>query len=176
MPTPSDGMAMFYGVVSHGAIIVGILLQFFVTIRVALAAPNEIQRILRVTAFTTGLLVFFGARSLGLSLGNMMLLGITQYSPLMFGFFCLIMPSALGCLLAWYFIRCLKRSSEMAIKIMIMIGVFMVLQFGDIYLQAANIGGVSLNKDLVPNLAFTIAIGLYVTLKHEHKEFRASDA
>jgi len=161
---------IFFGLLSHAMIILGVIAQFYVIWHVICTANNQIEKIVRTTAFTTGLLIFFGAKALEISLSDLILLGITNYSPFRFGFCGIIIPSFLGYILAWYFVKQIKRSTEQAIRIMILIGVFTVLQFSDIYLKATGISGLPLTKSLIPNLVFTIAIGLYVTLKYEIKE------
>lgn len=161
-------MDTFFGLLSHATIILGVVAQFYIICLAISRADNSLERIVRTTALTTGLLIFFGAKALDMSLSDLLLLGITQYSPVKFGFYGIVVPSFLGYFLAWYFIRQIKKSTDLTTRIMILTGVFTVLQFSEVYLKAMGIGGIPLNKSVVPNLVFTISIGLYVTLKYEH--------
>ena len=105
-------------------------------------------------------------------------LSITRYSPFTFGFFSLrhaLRVRLLACLVFHPLPQAQQRDGDQDHDSNRRVYYFR--QFGDIYLQAASIGGASLNKALVPNLAFTIAIGLYITLKsYEHKDFGVSKA
>lgn len=48
---------------------------------------------------------------------------------------------------------------------MTLIGTFTAVQFGEVYLKGI---GLPVNKAMLPNLTFTIAVGLYVILRYEH--------
>lgn len=163
-------MDYFFGLLSHLMIILGVVAQFYSIFYVIKHTEDSTEKIVRITAFTTGLLIFFGSKALNFSLSDLILLGIKEYNPMRFGFFGVFIPSSLGYILAWYFIRQMKNSASQALRIMILIGVFTILQFSDIYLKVININGIPLNRTMIPNLTFTIAIGLYVTLKYEIKK------
>ena len=164
-------METFFGVVMHLVVITGIAGQFWVIIRIVRAAVDDIDLALRATAVATGFLIFFGARALDIPITDLMLPPATVTSPVNLGIFSILLPSCAGWLLAFYFTRRLRSGDKggVALRIMLLVGALTVFQFGEAYLAAIKIGGVSVNKAMLPNLSFNIAIGLYATLKYRHK-------
>jgi hypothetical protein len=82
-----------------------------------------------------------------------------------------VTPSLIGIMLSWYFVNALGRSSNIVIRVMILIGTFSIIQFADIYVRVIS-GSAQLkpDKSLVPNLAFIISIMLYAILRYDPEE------
>lgn len=146
------------------------VMKFLLFAWAIISAENAIERILRSSALSTGLLIFFGARAAGLSLAEFMVSAIIFVKPITFGLVAIVAPACLGIFIAWYVIRSLRKSTDRAIRIMILVGVFTIVQFGDVYIKALSIEGFQLDKAFVPNMAFTVAISLYAILRYEHRK------
>ena len=161
-------MEIFFAVLTHGLIICGLLLQLYFMIQMVLIARVHIERILRASAFGTGLLILFGAKSLGLSISELTMSGAALSHPITFGIFGVITPSAIGVMLAWYFVNSIKKSSNIAIRVMILVGTFSLMIFADAYLGAVSTSGdFKPDKSLAPNLAFIISVMLYTILRYD---------
>jgi len=78
-----------------------------------------------------------------------------------------LFPSIAGVFVAWYFVNSIKRSTNVAIRIMIMTGALSIVQFADIYAKAIGAVGFSVDRALLPNLVFAIAIIIYIVLKYD---------
>jgi hypothetical protein len=142
----------------------GLLTQVTVMFFIIVKAPTAFEKIVRASSFSVALLIYFGAKSFGLSLTDIIIQGITNYN-LSFAMYAVLFPSSLGIFLGWYFARSLKRSSNIAIRVLILVGVFSVIQFTDIYLKAFGLIGLIVDKTLTPNLIFTISVSLYIILR-----------
>jgi len=158
----------FFGIVTNAFIVAALLVYLYFMFQLVLTANLKVERILRATSLATGLLIFFGARSLNISIAELMVSSATLTNPVAFGFFGVIMPAMMGTFLAWYFVGTIKRSSNIVIRSMILIGTFTVFQFIDVYLRALSIkGDTPVDKALVPNLCFIIAVALYTILRYD---------
>lgn len=158
----------FFGIVTNAFIVVALLVYLYFMFQLVLTANLKVERILRATSLATGLLIFFGARSLNISIAELMVSSATLTNPVAFGFFGVIMPAMMGTFLAWYFVGTIKRSSNIVIRSMILIGTFTVFQFIDVYLRALSMkGDAPVDKALVPNLCFIIAVALYTILRYD---------
>lgn len=145
-------------------------MKLFIMLSIIRSAPSDAEKILRASSFTTGLLIFFGAEALGVPISLIIINSLTISHPFTFGLINVILPSSLGILVSWYFIRTLKRSSNIATRIMILVGTFTIFLFGNVYFQALRLEGFSFQKSLLPNLSFTIAIPLYAITKYDPEE------
>jgi GYF domain 2 len=163
-----QSMEIFFGILTHCLIVAGLLTQLYFMIQMILIARVHVERILRASAFSTGLLIFFGAKSLGVSIAELTASAASLSHPLTFGFFGILTPSAIGVMLSWYFVNSLNRSSNIVIRAMILVGTFSIIQFADVYLRAVSDSTqLKPDKSLVPNLAFIISIMLYAILRYD---------
>lgn len=162
-------METFFAYLTHILIIFAFVMKFILFTWAIFSAGSGIERILRSSALSTGLLIFFGARAAGLSLAEFMVSAIILVKPITFGLAAIVAPSCLGIFISWYVIRSLRKNTNKAIRIMILVGVFTIVQFGDIYVKALSIEGFQLDKAFVPNMCFTVALSLYAILRYEHR-------
>lgn len=171
----------FFAVLLHAVIVLGLGVYFLVIFKAILVTGGEVERLIRGTAFASGLLVFFASKIMGISIADFLVDAVRYYNPFFFVPIAGLLPAGLGTLLAWYCIRSLNRSTNVAIRLMIVIGALSLIQFGDVYVKATRAEGLALDRAFVPNLAFTLAISLYVILRYDpgvddsHKAVRESE-
>jgi len=158
----------FLGVLPHVVIVIGLLGKLAVMIGAVLASDEFTEAVIRASAFTSGLLLHYGAQALGISITGAVLEAVRLYAPIRFGLVAVVVPSAIGVFLAWYTIRCLERSKNVATRVMILVGVWSIVQFADIYFKAiGTLTGVARHKALAPNLMFTLSISLYAIFRYD---------
>ena len=163
-------METFFEILTNVIIIGGLILKVITIASVIFRAHEPVERIIRSSAFSSAILIFFGARAFGISISEMIIRAVMVYKPFAFGLVGVIFPSIIGIAVAWYFINSIKRSANVALRIMILVGTFAVIQFADVYFTAIKEVGFIIDKALVPNLAFTLSISLFVILKYDPKK------
>ena len=157
-------MQTFFAILTHFLIVSGLITLLSVMFIIIFNAPTAFEKIVRASSFSIALLIYFGAKAFGISITELIIQGITNYS-LSFAFYGVLFPSSLGIFLGWYFARSMQKNKNIAIRILILIGVFSIIQFTDIYLIAYDLTGLKVDKNLTPNLIFIISIGLYIILR-----------
>lgn len=165
-------MAIFFNIVTHILVIAGILSVFYFIYYMIYKTESILEKIIRISALTTGLLIYVGAKAVGISIPGLMMGGISTTNPLTIGFLGVIFPSLIGSFVAWFCIKNLNKSEDLAARLIILISTFIVVMFGDVYVKtyetSAKIDG--LNISLLPNLTFTIGLSLYVIFKYRSSE------
>jgi hypothetical protein len=83
-------------------------------------------------------------------------------------FFSILIPWSVGIAVAWYFSWCLQKHIDIAFRVVILISAFIVTLFGDVYAAsyAMETSG-SVDTSLLPNLTFTVGMGLYIILNYK---------
>lgn len=140
--------------------------------------PKVLERVLRTSAAMTGFLIYFGAKASGISVPQFMMASIATTNPFSFGLLSILIPSAAGILTAWYCLRSIRRSEDIATRTIILIVMFIVTMFADVYAATYGlIAGDQLHaRSLLPNVTFTVALSLYILFKYDHREGRAGAA
>lgn len=136
---------------------------------------NWLEKVIKTAAMITGFLIYFGSKSIGISIPAMIAASVQNTNPIVFGFFGLILPSAAGVLVSWYCMKNMRRSEIIASRVVILISAFIAVMFGDVYASTYQIGTVadSMNVALLPNLTFVVGLTLYVIFKYETGESAA---
>jgi hypothetical protein len=161
----------FFALLSHGLIVCGLIAKLVMMFYVVFRADTAAEKMLRATSVTAGMLVFFGAKALGVSVSEFVIRAVVVYSPAMFAVTAIAVPGTIGVLMAWYWLHVLKRGSpNIAQRMMILLGVFTTLQFGDVYLAAVRHAGVAVDKALAPNILFTASMSLYLIFRYEPEQ------
>jgi hypothetical protein len=135
--------------------------------QLALQARGDFEKIIRIGAFSSGILIVTAADKLGLPIADLILRAISDFGPLTYSFVAVFIPSFAGMAATWYCIRCLERKQNVAIRLAILFGVFSIFQFAELYVKAASAAGFALNKALVPNIMFTLSVSLYLILRYD---------
>jgi|694.fasta_scaffold71133_3 hypothetical protein len=160
-----------YTILTHAFILIGIVAIAFFVYMLITEGLNSLEKVIRTAAAMTGFLTYFGSKAIGLSIPTLMMNSVSVTNPFIFGFFAVIAPSLSGVIVAWYAMRCIKSSEDIASRILIMIVVLILVMFSDVYAATyqINVEREQAMKYLVPNLTFTIAMCLYVIFKYKHK-------
>jgi hypothetical protein len=164
-------MALFFNFITHGIISIGILALVYLIGYSVHKEPKIFEKVILIVSVMIGFLIYFGSKAIGISIPSMMMSAVTTTNPVSIGILAIILPSAAGVTVAWYCIHCLNKSSEIAFRIVILIGTFIVTLFGDVYFATYTVksqGNVDIT--LLPNLTFTIGMGLYVILNYRHNK------
>lgn len=125
--------------------------------------------VIRIIAALVGFLIYFAANALGLSIPSLMLKAISTTNPGAIGLFGAVAPAAAGVIVAWYCLRTLKKSEELAFRLLVLLSTFIIVLFGDVYVASlANkeLGPHGLNVSLLPNATFVIGICLYIVFRY----------
>lgn len=163
-------MERFFNILPHVVIILGFVSKLALSILSIWTAPKVVERIMRASAMSTAVLIFFAARSAKLSLAQIMVAAVELTNPITFGLATIIGPGFAGILLSWYVVRSLHKSQNVAVRIMILVGVFTLLQFADVYVDGVIREGFHVDKVFLPNICFTVGISLYAILRYDPKE------
>ena len=159
-------MELFFSILSHVIIIFSFISKFILFGWITFTEEKKDEKILRCMAFSTSLLIFYGARAAKVSLAEFMLKAASLTNPISIGLTSIIAPACAGIIMAGFVVSTIKKNADRAIRIMILFGIFATLQFGDLYLRALGLEGFSFDKVFLPNISFTISIGLYAILRY----------
>jgi glucan phosphoethanolaminetransferase (alkaline phosphatase superfamily) len=165
-------MAILFLVLTHLFVIVGMLaIAAFIT-RLVGSEERTVEKIILIAAAMTGFLSYFGAKALGISIPSLMLASAATTNPFTYGLMSVVLPSAAGVFVAWFFVRSLKRSENIARRLVILLSTLILVMFVDVYAATYQINSGASNslKSLVPNLTFVVAISLYVIFRWEPEE------
>jgi hypothetical protein len=167
-----DRAAMIYllNITTHVMILFGIFgLIFYIGYSVQ-KEPDTFEKVVLIMSAMTGFLIYFGSRALGVSVPTFMMASVSTSSPVKMTFFSILMPLAVGVLVAWYFIWCIQKHKDIAFRIVIMISAFIVTLFSDVYAASYDVPvTASIDTSLLPNLTFTVGMGLYIILNYKHR-------
>lgn len=163
-------MVHFLNAITHIIIVTGILGLFFF---IGLSVHKEekmFEKVILIISAMIGFLIYFSCRALGITIPNLMMSAIATTNPIKMGIIAIILPGALGIAVSWYFIWCVNKSIDIAFRILILISTFILTLFGDVYAATYSISKFgSINTSLLPNLTFTIGMGLYFILNYKHR-------
>jgi len=161
-------MVFLLNIITHIMIIFGIIGLIFYIAYAVYKEETMFEKVILIISAMTGFLIYFGARALGLSIPSMMMASVSVSNPIKMALFSIIIPSSVGIAVAWYFSWCLKQHIDIAFRVVILISAFIVTLFGDVYAAsyAVNAGN-SIDTSLLPNLTFTVGMGLYIILNYK---------
>jgi len=161
----------FFQTLTHILIILSMISILYHVIKVILSSTDVIERTVRFSALATGILIYYGSKTIGISIPSMMVQSFMITKPFTIGLFGIILPSLIGCFVAWYCVKSIKKLDNSASRLMILIISFITVIFCDVYVTAYDIstqGDSVFDITLLPNLTFTIALSLYIILRYKH--------
>jgi hypothetical protein len=133
-------------------------------------SPSRAERIMRSIAATCGLLLYLGAKALGVSIPMFLLGALTQSGAYVTGFLGALMPAMLGFLVAWYVTRAFNsrdaRKNLIGMRVLAMVMSMAFFLYVDCYAAAVDTAHTDGFKMLLPNLTFVLAIMLYATFRY----------
>ncbi len=166
-----------FNVLTHVIIVLGMIGMFLFIYYMIREEHLKLEKVIRLLAAVTGFLIYFGARATGMSIPSLMMESIKTASGVGFLLAAIVIPGGVGAVVAWYLLRALKKSDDVASRLVIMIAAFILVVFTDVYgaTFAESPGLQKLATTLVPNLTFTVGLSLYVILKYLPKRVRLAD-
>jgi hypothetical protein len=135
------------------------------------AGSSALERFIRASALTVGLLLLVASARLGMSIADLMLRAVS-YTAVSYAVAGVLIPSLTGPLATWYCIRSARRSSNLAARLAILIGTFTIFLFAELYAKAVVTEGFDTVRALVPNLVFTLSIGVYLVFRVDAEDLR----
>jgi hypothetical protein len=147
-------------------ILLGSLVAFVLAgIHVVLDTDRREERWLRVGMALCGPLVILGAQAGGLTIAEFMVNALESASP---GFIAASIAAhgGLGAGLGWYLTRSMKRSNDIAVRIMAFIGTLTATEFIEMYALAVKSSGIGLGRAVIPDVSFVVGVILYVALTY----------
>lgn len=138
---------------------------------VILANPNVVEKLIRVAAFGAGLLTYVGARTMGMSIPELMASALAVAAPLSFGFLGVVFPALAGTVVAGICLRLMKKDDDVAARVMVLFSAFFFTMFADTYANMAAQAWTSTSVDLIlPNITFVLGVVFYVILNWKPEE------
>lgn len=161
-----------FNVIPHVLIVVS-LFGFLILIIKTIFSPQDVtEKTVRMSAFTSGFLIYYGSKVLGISIPVMMIKSLVITNPFSIGLFGILIPSLTGYFVAWFCMRNIRKSDNVAARLIILVVTFIIVLFSDVYATAFDANPVKetgLEITLLPNLTFTIALSLYLIVRYNRK-------
>jgi hypothetical protein len=148
-----------------GAMLGKLALLYTIVIRFS---PSWQERVMRSIASTAGVLLYIGAKAVGISIPAFLLQVLTEGGAYLTGIVGAMAPAAVGYIVAWYVTRYLNsrnaRRSLVGMRLLALVMTVVFFLFADVYIAATAHQADTL-KLLMPNLSFSLAIMLYSVFK-----------
>jgi hypothetical protein len=180
MLTDHDTMVSIFTTLIHVVLVAAALCQLLL-IGVVIARFNRSipETIMRSAAAVAGVLLYLGAKALGLSIPAFLLQALTQSGAYLTGLAGALAPALVGFVVAWYvtgyFNSRNERKNLIGMRVLALVMAVVFFLFVDTYIAAygaAHDAGFNL---LLPNLTFTLAVLLYAVFRY-HPLPDATDA
>jgi PncC family amidohydrolase len=111
------------------------------------------ERVLRCVALVMGILLAGGIKAAGISITG--LLGQSVATSL-------VISASVGVLAGWYLGRFLRHEDVRSQRVFVLVAAFIILTFADVYAGSLRASGFSYGTAILPNVAFLLAMGVYV--------------
>jgi hypothetical protein len=162
-------VAAFFNVLTN-VLIVGAVLAMIVFVAVLMfQGGSGIEIVIRTMSAAVGFLIYVGSQAVGLSIPELMLSALSITSPGSVVVLGILFPGLAGMAVAWFCLQSIQSHRDVGARLVILISTFVVAMFGDVYVatfQTSEISQQGLNVALLPNLTFTIGMGLYFILRY----------
>jgi hypothetical protein len=138
----------------------------------AVRPPDPIERLIRFGALFAGAMIVVGAQVAGLTYSQFIVdsLSSTQPQNLVAKILWAIVPGGLGAGLGYYLTERARQSTNIAIRIMILIGMLAAGQFAQIYTAAVSEHGLDIGPVAIPNLSFVVGLLLWFVLNQNNNK------
>jgi len=155
---------MFYSFIA-GLMILGVITGMFVLIwKIILYTRDPFEKTMRLISFSGGVLIFVGARSMGLTIPELMLSSLDSTGYIV-GFIASVAPALIGGFLTFYLFKTISenRDKNQLIYFLILLATFIILVFSDLFIHSVF----SKESGLGINVSFVVGIILTLLLKVE---------
>lgn len=147
------------GLMAHLMIVGSVVTKGGYLVRPILHATTPSEGLIRGAAVASGVMLSALLRAAGLSYASLILVVVHRwylYYPLG-----VALPLVVGILLARFVITSMQRSTNLAIRIVLLIGAFSLAQFVELYGVALARSSILVSRMLAPNLVFSLTVTLY---------------
>jgi hypothetical protein len=172
-------VAVVLGVLEQILLLGSLILFVGIVFLTATRGTNGLERALRVLSLFVGAMVVVGAQVAGLSFASFTVDALSNTHPstaLLSKVLGAALPGGIGVGFGWYLTRSLRRSHNIAMRVMAFVGMLAATQFLAIYVVATSRHGVRLGATALPNIFFVVGILLYMMLKYDPSRGRGGDA
>lgn len=142
--------------------------QIWISINVIMKAEGAEQYV-RIMSFSTGFLAFLISRALGLTFADLMLITHMQENPVGILVIGAIFPFVVGVMISEGTIIALKLGMPVPIRMILMIASFTLSQAAYTNYVAISTQITTLDRAFIPNLSYSIAVGLWLTFRYRDK-------
>lgn len=158
---------MFYSLIAGLMILAAIVGMFILIGKIILYTRDPFEKTMRLISFSGGVLIFVGARGMGLNIPELML-GSMDSTDLIVGFLSSIAPALIGAFLTYYLFRVISknRDKNQLIYFLILLATFIILVFSDLFIQ--NIFA----KESTLGINVSFVVGIILTLLFKVEVFR----
>jgi hypothetical protein len=139
----------------------GSLLLFgYLLIQMVVKASDPREKLMRSLALIGGAVIALGAQASGVSFASFTIDTLTGARPggEAFKAVAVIVPGGVAAFFGWYFVRVMRRSADMGLRLMSFLGMLTVVAFAVIFAQATNTKGVILGAAAIPNASFVAGL------------------
>ena len=157
-------------VLVHALVIATILLIVHVCWSMVRSETEPLERLLLIASIAAGFLAYAAARALGLSIPALMASSFQTSSPFGIAALGVTFPSLAGVFVAWFCIRMMKRDHDVARRAALLLSVFIVTMFADMYVALAKDIGLTNPKLALPNVTFVLGMVLYIIFTFKRPE------
>ena len=142
--------------------------QIWISIKVIMVAEGAEQYV-RIMSFSTGFLAFLITRALGVTFADLMLATHAADSP--FGIILIgaIFPFLVGIVISEGTIIALRLGMPVPIRMLLLIASFTLSQAAYTNYIALSAKVTTLDKAFIPNLSYSVAVGLWLTFRYRDK-------
>ena len=164
-------MSAIFHVLVHLALAAAAISQILLTVAVIWKfSPRKQEIIMRSAAAVCGLLIYLGAKALGLSIPEFLLSALTEATSYIAAIVGSLFPMAAGFLVAWYVTRYFdsrnERKNIVGMRILALVMTMVFVLFVDTYVATFDVAHRDDFKLLLPNLTFVLAVLLYAVFKY----------
>jgi len=167
LPTSVAGKVLLLLV--HLLIIGTILLLIGVAVGVVVDETSSLERIILSSSLSAGFLAYTAARALGISIPSLLAQSLATSNPFGVAALGLIIPSMCGTFIAWFGLRMMKKDEDVAKRVSLVLGTFIITMFADVYAAMAGEIGLSQGKFALPNITFVLGMVFYTIFTYRRK-------
>jgi hypothetical protein len=142
--------------------------QIWISIKVIMVAEGAEQYV-RIMSFSTGFLAFLITRALGVTFADLMLATHAADSPFSIILIGAIFPFLVGIVISEGTIIALRLGMPVPIRMLLLIASFTLSQAAYTNYIALSSKVTTLDKAFIPNLSYSVAVGLWLTFRYRDK-------
>lgn len=137
-----------------------LVLFSWLLIEMVVKASDPGEKLMRALALIGGAVIALAAQAAGVSFADFTVDTLTGARPGggAFKAFSAVVPGGMGALFAWYFVRVMRRSADMALRFMSFLGMLTIVAFAVVFAEATHVQGVMLGAAAIPNASFVVGL------------------